>query len=64
MCKAIGLYPFDFDCGNASDFLLKMRPLKYSNARHRAIEERRHKDVLTRLSHLSPERLDELVRER
>ncbi len=63
VCKAIGLYPFDFDRANPSDFMLKLRPLKYTNARHRAIDERRQKDVLTRLSHLSPERLEELVRE-
>lgn len=63
VCKAIGLYPSDFDRANPSDFMLTLRPLKYTNARHRAIDERRQKEVLTRLSHLSPERLEELTRE-
>ena len=63
VCQALGLKAFEFDRADPSDFMLKLRPLKYTNARHRAIDERRQKDVLTRLSHLSPERLEELLRE-
>jgi len=63
VCKAIGLYPFDFDRANPNDLTLKLRPLKYSNERHRILEARLHKEVLTHLSRVSPARLAELLRE-
>ena len=62
--KAMGLNALEFDRANANDLTLQMRPLKHFNERRRRVEERRQKEVLTRLTQMSPERLDELCRGR
>lgn len=62
--QAIGLQNYELDRANKDEFMLNLRPLKHSNERHRVLEERRDKAVLTRLSRVSPARLEELLRER
>ena len=64
VCEALGLKSYDFDRLAPNDMTLKMRPMKYSNERHRAIQERQQKEVLARLSRLTPSRLDDLLRDR
>lgn len=49
---------------NPNEMALRLQPMKHFNERHRAIEARQQKEVLAQLSRLSPERLEELLRER
>lgn len=62
VCKALCLDGVEFDRANRSDMTLKLRPLTHANERHRMVEARRQKAVLSRLSRVSPQRLEELLR--
>lgn len=62
--QALGLEPYQFDRVKKDELMLKLRPLKHSNERHRLLEARRQKEVLTQLSRLSPARLQSLLQER
>ena len=64
VCKALGLHTFEFDRAKPNEMTLKLRPMKYSNERHRALDARRQKEVLALLSRASPARLEELLRGR
>lgn len=64
VCQAIGLTPERFDRAKPNDSPLKYRSARHYNIRSAALRERREKDVMERLSRVSPERLDELLRGR
>lgn len=64
VCKTLGWRKAQLDRADKDSWPLKLRTMKHSNERHRAIEARQREEVLARLSHVSPERLDELLRGR
>lgn len=62
--QALGLSDIDFLRTEPTKMPLEVRTLKHFNARHRAVAKLRQDEVLSRLERVSPERLEELLRER
>lgn len=62
VCKAIGIAPARLDRAKPSDSPLKYRSARHYNLRTEALRERRQKDIMERLSRVSPEQLEELLR--
>jgi len=62
VCKAIGLHPLQLERATPSDAPMMFRRARHENLRNRALKEHREKAIMERLSRVSPERLDELLR--
>lgn len=64
VCKAVGLTPARLDRAKPSESPLKCRSARHSLLRSAALEEHRQQRIMERLSRVSPERLEELLRGR
>jgi hypothetical protein len=64
VAKAIGLHPRQLERANPSDTPIEFRRARHNIRRSEALEAARRADVMERLTRVSPERLEQILRER